>query len=403
MSYNKETGMYEGYIYKITNKINNKVYIGQTSVTVKVRYGSHLTEAKNEDGCDFHLYRAMRKYGVDNFVVDIIETLSCSIKEELKDVLNDKEMYYISKYNSTNPNYGYNMTKGGDTTSIYNMKPCDGYNKSGTLLFSCESVAEMSRITNVPSISIIHCCNGESTCRSDFVFRWKQEAFDKYNIETEYKNGVPVYCFLENGDFVQKFNTIGAAESKLGIHRNCIKSALLGKFLTNHYYFNTENVFDYVKPKKNRIPVDIYSYETKDFIGSYESITSALVDLGISGRNHNSIHRCLDGKNNHAYGYIWRYQGQPVDMYMPVNSRISLMKPVNVYDLNNNYLNTYMSLAETELATGVNRDMISNYIRGLCNSEKYGYRFYYANDPNQPDPTKVTDITAKELFNKQAA
>lgn len=401
MSYNKETGNYEGFIYKITNNINDKIYIGQTRVTIHIRYQEHLRAAK--DDCDNYLYRAMRKYGVDNFAVEVVESILCKTKEELKVMLNTKEIYYIKKYNSNNPNFGYNMTRGGDAISDVNMKPCDAYDKNGLFLFSCESVAEMSRTTSVPSMSIIHCCNGEATCRGDFVFRWEHDSFDKYHIDTEYKNGISVYCFLENGDFVQKFNTIGAAESKLGINRNCIKSALLGKYLTNHYYFNTENIFDYVKPKKNRIPVDIYSYETKEFVGSYESITAALVDLDISGRNHNSIHRCLDGKNNYAYGYIWRYQGQPVDQYLPVNSRISLMKPVNVYDLNYNYLNTYISLAETELATGVNRDMISNYIRGFGNSEKDGYYFYYANDPNQPDPTKVTDITAQELFDKQAA
>ena len=393
--------MYDGYIYKITNNINDKIYIGQTRVTVHIRYQEHLRAVK--DNRDTYLYRAMRKYGVDNFTVEVVESISCKTKDELIIQLNTKEIYYIKKYNSNDSNFGYNMTRGGDNTSDVNMKPCDAYDKNGLFLFSCESVAEMSRTTNVSSMSIIHCCNGQSASRTDYVFRWVGENFDKYVIETEYKNGISLYCFSENGQLLCEYNTIGAAEKDLGINRNCIKQALVNNSLTHHYYFNTENEFNYIKPSKNKIPVDLYSYDTREYIGSYDSITAALVDLGISGRNHNSIHKCLDGKNNYAYGYIWRYRGDPVDKYPVINNRVSLMKPINVFDLEKHYLYTCISLAKTEETTGVNRDMISLYIRGLGSSEKTGYYFYYANDPNQPDSTKVTNITAQELFSRQVA
>ena len=66
MSYNKETGMYEGYIYLITNKINGKQYIGQTVKTVQKRWSRHLADSKN---FDFYFYKAIRKYGKENFKV----------------------------------------------------------------------------------------------------------------------------------------------------------------------------------------------------------------------------------------------------------------------------------------------------------------------------------------------
>ena len=94
-------------IYKITNKLNNKVYIGQ-STDIKRRWTVHKNRAfvKNKE-YDKYLYRAFRKYGIDNFSFEIIE--ECS-KEEL----DEKEKQYILQYHSCIDAYGYNETCGYD-------------------------------------------------------------------------------------------------------------------------------------------------------------------------------------------------------------------------------------------------------------------------------------------------
>lgn len=94
-----------GYIYKIQNLINNKIYIGQTSQKYpNSRWSAHKREAQN--GNDRPLYRAIRKYGIDNFQFIIM----------LKNIPNDKLDYYerlwISKMNTQTPN-GYNISPGG--------------------------------------------------------------------------------------------------------------------------------------------------------------------------------------------------------------------------------------------------------------------------------------------------
>ena len=88
-------------IYKITNKINNKSYIGQ-SVNISKRWYEHLNKRGNPN---LPLYKDFDKYGSDNFTFTILE--HCK-KEEL----NEKEIYYIKFYNSLIPN-GYNLQKGG--------------------------------------------------------------------------------------------------------------------------------------------------------------------------------------------------------------------------------------------------------------------------------------------------
>lgn len=97
-----------GYIYKITNIINGKVYIGKTEFTIKRRFKQHCEDCKKERLNEVRpLYRAMKKYGVDNFISEEIEQCDNSI-------LCDREKYWIQYYDSYK--HGYNATIGGDGT-----------------------------------------------------------------------------------------------------------------------------------------------------------------------------------------------------------------------------------------------------------------------------------------------
>ncbi len=97
-------------IYKITNKLNNKSYIGQSTNIIK-RFNKHKTQNSLYDhqyNTPFH--KAIREDGIENFIFEILE--ECG-----KEDLNQKEMYYIEKYNTSFPN-GYNMSYGGKTGSL---------------------------------------------------------------------------------------------------------------------------------------------------------------------------------------------------------------------------------------------------------------------------------------------
>lgn len=100
-------------IYKIENKINGKVYIGQ-SVDVYRRLKKHIWEIKNNN--NNVLYKAFKKYGIENFTYELIE--ECDVEE-----LDEKEIFYIRKYNSyigaENSN-GYNLNTGGGVNRGWN-------------------------------------------------------------------------------------------------------------------------------------------------------------------------------------------------------------------------------------------------------------------------------------------
>lgn len=98
-------------IYKITNLVNNKVYIGQ-SISIERRFKDHVSGLNGGYGHNLHFQNAWNKYGQDNFKFEILEEIeNCNL-------LDEREIYYISLYNSNNPKYGYNKTIGGNTILI---------------------------------------------------------------------------------------------------------------------------------------------------------------------------------------------------------------------------------------------------------------------------------------------
>lgn len=93
-----------GFIYKITNTINGKFYIGQTIQNVKERFYQHCATKCSKAVSNMAIHRAIKKYGKSNFTVEVIEEIDSAN-------LNDRERYWIKYYNSYNN--GYNSTKGG--------------------------------------------------------------------------------------------------------------------------------------------------------------------------------------------------------------------------------------------------------------------------------------------------
>jgi group I intron endonuclease len=93
------------YIYKITNKINGKIYIGKTEKELDSNYF----------GSGILIKKSIKKYGRDNFLKEILE--ECNTMESL----NDREKYWINFLDSRNPNIGYNIAPGGEGFDIRNL------------------------------------------------------------------------------------------------------------------------------------------------------------------------------------------------------------------------------------------------------------------------------------------
>lgn len=98
------------YIYKITNDINDKLYIGKTTKSLQERFQEHFRDSQKARCEKRPLYNAIQKYGIEHFKISLIE--ECDI-----DQLSTREQYWIDFYD-TYCN-GYNATKGGDGTILF--------------------------------------------------------------------------------------------------------------------------------------------------------------------------------------------------------------------------------------------------------------------------------------------
>lgn len=98
-------------VYKITNKINGKLYFGITKCSLQKRWNEHKHNSlKNKKKT--HLCLAIQKYGIENFIMELVE--NCLSEQEMYNT----EIDLIKKYRTNEREFGYNNSKGGESSSF---------------------------------------------------------------------------------------------------------------------------------------------------------------------------------------------------------------------------------------------------------------------------------------------
>lgn len=137
-----------GFIYKITNEVNNKVYIGKTLSSIDKRFKQHKEDSQKENEEIRPLYRAMKKYGVEKFHIEKVE--ECPLE-----LLSEREKYWINYFSSyTN---GYNATLGGEGKQLYDYDKIVKEFLSGKLIyelaneFNCcpDTICQALKLSNI--------------------------------------------------------------------------------------------------------------------------------------------------------------------------------------------------------------------------------------------------------------
>lgn len=188
-------------IYKVTNKVNGKIYIGQTIRTLEQRKWQHLDAAKN--GCKTHFYNAIRKYGEENFVFEIIDEAS-SLQE-----LNELERYYIAKFNCIEN--GYNMVDGGNNNVMFLD---DVKQKHLESMRSDETRAKISK--TMKKYRKEHPWTDEQK-RKFAISKYGNKNFAGHTLTEKHKEALNkshykrVYCIDENNNVVRHFDTVQSA------------------------------------------------------------------------------------------------------------------------------------------------------------------------------------------------
>lgn len=212
------------YIYKVTNKINGKIYIGQTNNFEK-RKREHLTDKRTNHQA---FKRALNKYGEDGFDWKIID--KCLTKNEI----NLKEKYYIKFYNSKVPN-GYNIADGGEGGSNWNLRPIVMLDLNGNFIKHYDYIVQCENEMNLNHSTISACCKNKEKRYKNYLFMYEEDYMKKgpiQYIKPKPSRSRQVLQYDLQGNFIKEYISATNASKELNITRSAITYCALGKYHT---------------------------------------------------------------------------------------------------------------------------------------------------------------------------
>ena len=207
-------------IYIIRNKINDKVYIGQTKLSINERFKSHIYNSKGKNLLKRPLYSAFKKYGIDNFYIELIECCDSKIADE-------REIYWIKHFNSYKEN-GYNATMGGKMYEPYDYEYVVNLIKLG--------------LTTKEIIQKIGCCK-------QLVYRVAKLNNLKINGACRNKQ---VAQYTKNDDLLQTFDSVNKAaiyikeNNNISSNLSTIRTNISRKCKSNKYKIAYDYKWNYI-------------------------------------------------------------------------------------------------------------------------------------------------------------
>ena len=333
-------------IYMIENKINNKKYIGQ-SYDIYTRWIKHKGFLNNKNHHNKHLQAAWSKYGEAAFVFSIIEI--CEI-----DKLNERETFWIKKYNSNIE--GYNLDLGGDGIRGYK-----------------HTEEELDRMRRIQSPLIV--------LQFDLNFNLINEWIGvSHAAKTLNLTGNSILCRCDHKPL--KYTNI----SYKGYYWVYKLEYEMEDFSWDEYLQGKSH---FVKPIKNTFShKNICQYKLD---GTYVKTWTSYKDLKENGFNMTSIFTICNHRKNKktAKGFIWCYEGydfsdgyfdkiiqKEKDKLTQKRKPNYITVPVNQYSLDGKFIKTYSSMTEASLMINGNKIAVSNINRAIKeNKTCMGYKW----------------------------
>ena len=267
-----------GFIYKIWNEVNDNLYIGQTIRPLGSRWSQHKQNAKDQNS---HLYLAMRKYGIENFHIELIE-------EVANDQLNDREKYWISYYNTYFD--GYNSTLGGDGSleQLVTIQEIEGLWQQGY------GISEIAEILGVSRMVI-----RDRIYTSSLYSEEEAQSRGRKKLLSKKRKGI-IQKTLD-GSFIAYYESGVQAEEKTGINRKAISWALRRGGTSNGYIWEYADINS--RSKSTSRKVDQFTKEG-EYLATFSSVKEAASKNNISA---SGIYATCNGQQKTSGGYIWKY------------------------------------------------------------------------------------------------
>lgn len=381
MAFNKKSGLYEGFIYLIENTINGHKYVGQTLQTIEQRWKQHEYDSKR---FDYPLYKGIRKYGIENFVISQIETFKSDNKNNLSHIADEREIYWINYYDTYKN--GYNQTIGGQNNAPnkFPERPINEYSLQGELLNTYKSIADASDSTGFPKSSISSCALRKKINRvKNKIFRFVDEPLTTEEKDFYIKKYPIIYQYDFNGNLLNTFEFIqdavdylytnGIVINKTNISICCSgKTTTAGGYVWRKYpnNFDTYQIPRYYKKIEKR---DISTGQVLETFSSFDEILNRYEYSRIK------INNCCNNHRPSAYGYHWCYEGE----FNIKNLKRINLKPVVQYSTYGNMIQTFNSASDAASSLGIKNSRASGFILSVCNGKNntaYGFVWRYLGD-----------------------
>lgn len=295
-------------IYSISNTINKKIYIG-SSINVYKRWSSHKYQLNKGIHHSNRLNDDWNEFGESVFVFEIMERCD-------KTDLIDREQFYIDKYKSCNPDFGYNvqpvagrsMYLGATKDNIYNKKFNVSPEKYESLNYYLTTsdipILEISKILDISSDTIYNIYYG----------RQYKNAFDSSTfIKRSAPSGAKHYkSFLSEEQVIDIVNMLKDGMTNIEIANiYCVNHHFIGDIRTHKSWKHLTEGIVFPKPKRKSLGMRkrIASYDKNgNLIKIYSCAEEAATDIG--AKYTSNISSAARGRRNTAYGYIWKYVDQ---------------------------------------------------------------------------------------------
>ena len=275
-----------GYIYLITNKINDKKYVGQTSRSYQHRWYEHIYKSYNDKNLRA-VNQAIKKYGENNFTFEILE--ECANEE-----LNEKEKFYIILYQSYITEKGYNLTFGGEGNVRVDREQVKQLWEQG---LACCDIAKKINSTSDTVCMIV----------KEYYPNSAKEIKRRSNNNVKLFHEKPILQYDENGILVNHFSSIKEASD---IYGSNISRAISDKIKAHGYYWclddGTDYISDILKQPKNgeKRYKKVSQYDlNNNYITTYTSLKEATNTVKVS-----HIGDVCNGKRKSAGGYLWKWE-----------------------------------------------------------------------------------------------
>ena len=281
-----------GYIYKITNNVNGKVYIGQTFRNVAQRFSEHIRMSRKEViGYESLLYRAIKKYGEKAFSVETIE--KCDDEK-----LNEREIFWIEHFRSCGQ--GYNISLGVQKNPNYRVRDICQLWDAGY------SVAQISEIINLSKQNV------SKRLRENGVTKW--EICSRANLISSGCR-LKVIRFSKDGKDIKVYNSITDAafenDTTVGAICNVCKGRRNYAKGYRWAYYENEDSLKNIKPtkKEEHCIKQVHKYSLDgEYICSFESLSHAARSMGRDSVRTISV--ACKNPNCTGYGFRWSYEKQ---------------------------------------------------------------------------------------------